>query len=461
MTLSHVTPEGRLAARGWMPAPTLPELLQRDAALFGEALPSGKEGTSARAGASGSGETHFSARAPGARLRDALAQKQIAALPADLRVPCEKAFHGERLDAAEGLRLLQEVELPLLGLLATRAKERFHPRPEATFLIDRNINYTNICRVGCDFCAFYRRGPESDAYVLSNETIHQKIEETIRLGGTSVLMQGGVNPKLKIEYYEELFRSIKERFDLHLHALSVIEIEGIAQVSRLSVPETLARLKAAGLDSIPGAGAEILVDEIRLEQSPVKRHASRWIKVMQEAHRVGLPTTATMMFGALEEPRHIIEHIAKIRDAQDETGGFYSFIMWTFQGEHTELLKKNPELQSATAVDYLKVLAVSRIMMDNIPNIQGSWVTMGPKIGQLSLHYGANDMGSIMIEENVVSAAGTSYSLDRENMIELIRRAGFIPVQRDIYYNVVAREPDLEATPHHQTEMMEETHERA
>jgi cyclic dehypoxanthinyl futalosine synthase len=361
---------------------------------------------------------------------------------AELKSAYLTSYEGKRLSGAQGQKLLDAGDLNILGWLATRAKERFHPGGKVSFLIDRNINYTNICRIGCDFCAFYRRGPESDAYVLPKEQIFKKIEETIELGGTGTLMQGGVNPHLKIEYYEDLFRSIKERYKIHLHALSVIEIEGIAQVSRLTVEETLQRLKTAGLDSIPGAGAEILSDEIRLEQSPVKRHSHRWIKVMQEAHKANLPTTATMMFGALEERKHIIEHILRIRDAQDETQGFYAFILWTFQGENTELAKKNPDLQPTGGVEYLRVLAVSRLMMDNIPNIQGSWVTMGPKIGQISLHYGANDMGSIMIEENVVSAAGTSYTLDRKNMIELIRRSGFTPVQRDTYYNILAEYPE-------------------
>ncbi|MEN9825443.1 MAG: mqnC de-hypoxanthine futalosine cyclase [Pseudomonadota bacterium] len=380
------------------------------------------------------------------RVHDELMVNQIQSTQDPLlKSAYETALAGGRLTGEQGQVLLDSGDLNLLGWLATRAKERFHPTGKVSFLLDRNINYTNICRIGCDFCAFYRRGPESDAYVLPKEEIFKKIEETIELGGTGTLMQGGVNPHLKIEYYEDLFRSIKERYKIHLHALSVIEIEGIAQVSRLTVAETLERLKAAGLDSIPGAGAEILSDEIRLEQSPVKRHSHRWIKVMQEAHKANLPTTATMMFGALEERKHVIEHILRIRDAQDETQGFYAFILWTFQGENTELAKKNPDMQPTSGVEYLRVLAVSRLMMDNIPNIQGSWVTMGPKIGQISLHYGANDMGSIMIEENVVSAAGTSYTLDRKNMIELIRRSGFTPVQRDTYYNILAEYPESPA----------------
>jgi len=380
------------------------------------------------------------------KIHDTLMMTQIEKTQdALLKSAYETALAGGRLSGEQGQALLDSGDLNLLGWLATRAKERFHPQGKVSFLIDRNINYTNICRIGCDFCAFYRRGPEADAYVLPKEEIFKKIEETIELGGTGTLMQGGVNPHLKIEYYEDLFRSIKERYKIHLHALSVIEIEGIAQVSRLTVAETIERLKAAGLDSIPGAGAEILSDEIRLEQSPVKRHSHRWIKVMQEAHKANLPTTATMMFGALEERKHIIEHILRIRDAQDETQGFYAFILWTFQGENTELAKKNPDMQPTSGAEYLRVLAVSRLMMDNIPNIQGSWVTMGPKIGQISLHYGANDMGSIMIEENVVSAAGTSYTLDRKNMIELIRRSGFTPVQRDTYYNILAEYPETPA----------------
>jgi cyclic dehypoxanthinyl futalosine synthase len=407
-------------APGFQEAPTLQEIQQRDAKRSAE-------------------RTVAAHTQPSEKVHDALMVEQIkTTLDPVLKSAYESALAGRRLDADQGLALLQSGNLNVLGWLATRAKERFHPRGEVTFLIDRNINYTNICRIGCDFCAFYRRGHESDSYVLPKETIFKKIEETIELGGTGTLMQGGVNPHLKIEYYEDLFRSIKEKYKIHLHALSVIEIEGIAQVSRLTVAQTLERLKAAGLDSIPGAGAEILADEIRLEQSPVKRHSHRWIKVMQEAHQANLPTTATMMFGALEEPKHIIEHILRIRDAQDETQGFYAFILWTFQGENTELGRKHPELQPTGGVEYLRVLAVSRLMMDNIPSIQGSWVTMGPKIGQISLHYGANDMGSIMIEENVVSAAGTSFALDRKNMIELIQRAGFTAVQRDTYYNHLA-----------------------
>lgn len=371
-----------------------------------------------------------------------LLNERIQAEPsAQLRNAYTKVLRHERLDDADGLLLLTEGDLLTLGGLATAVKARFHPERKATFLIDRNINYTNVCRIGCDFCAFYRRDGESDAYVLRNDVIYEKIAETVALGGTGVLLQGGVNPKLKIEYYEELFRGIKERFKIHLHALSVIEIEGIAKVSRLTLDETLTRLIAAGLDSIPGAGAEILADEIRLSQSPVKRHSHRWIDVMKVAHAHHLPTTATMMFGALEGPEHIIEHILRIRDAQDETKGFYAFIMWTFQGQNTELLKKNPSLRNATAAEYLKVLSISRILMDNIPNIQGSWVTMGPKVGQTSLHFGANDMGSIMIEENVVSAAGTSHTMDRQAMIALIHRAGFDAVQRDTYYNSVREFP--------------------
>jgi cyclic dehypoxanthinyl futalosine synthase len=375
-------------------------------------------------------------------LRDRLLWERIAGTKDEsLNAAYRAAWDGQRISAQDGLLLLTKGDVVTLGGLATRAKERFHPQGTATFLIDRNINYTNVCRIGCDFCAFYRRDGESEAYTLSNEVIFKKIAETVALGGTGVLLQGGVNPKLKIGYYEELFRGIKERFKIHLHALSVIEVEGIARVSRLTLDETLERLMAAGLDSIPGAGAEILADEIRLSQSPVKRHSHRWIDVMKTAHRHGLPTTATMMFGALEGPEHIIEHIDRIRLAQDETGGFYAFIMWTFQGQNTVLLERNPDLRPSTATEYFKVLATSRIMMDNIPNIQGSWVTMGPKVGQASLHFGANDMGSIMIEENVVSAAGTAHQLDRQGMIDLIHRAGFHAVQRDTYYNPVAHHP--------------------
>lgn len=409
--------EKRLAAPGFQEAPTLSELLERDEQRLVK-----------------SAMFKRNQQLPELYSTDRLKVENDP----ELERAYLKAWHGERLNFDDGLVLLNRGELMLLGMLATRAKEKFHPERVASFLIDRNINYTNICRVRCDFCAFYRNPDDADAYVVPKEEIFKKIEETIALDGTGVLMQGGVNPKLKIEYYEDLFRSIKARYKIHLHCLSVIEIEGIARVSQLTVPETLRRLKAAGMDSIPGAGAEILSDEIRLDQSPVKRHAHRWIDVMKEAHKADLNTTATMMFGALEEPKHIIEHILRIRDAQDETHGFYSFIMWTFEGKNTELLKKNPHLKHTTAVEYLKVLALSRLMMDNIPNIQGSSVTMGPKVGQVALHFGANDIGSIMIEENVVSAAGTSYHFSKQGMIDSIRAAGFTPIQRDTYYNTIA-----------------------
>jgi cyclic dehypoxanthinyl futalosine synthase len=415
--LSHIK-----GARGWKNAPTLSKLLmlQND----------WKQGLN-------TAQRNLDSQVP--TLNSELFQLKLGNMdPSLLRTAYEKAWLGHRLNGAEGLELLERGDLHDLGMLATRMKNRFHDNQSATYLLDRNINYTNICRIGCDFCAFYRRDGHEEAYVLPNETIFAKIEETVDLGGTGVLMQGGVNPKLKIEYYETLFQEIKQRFNIHLHALSVIEIEGIAKVSRLSVEETLARLKSAGLDSIPGAGAEILSDEIRLNQSPVKRHSHRWIDVMQMAHKLDLPTTATMMFGALEENKHIIEHIERIRTAQDETGGFYSFIMWTFQGENTDLLKENPNIVKTTAVEYFKVLAVSRLMMDNIPNIQGSWVTMGPKVGQTSLHFGANDMGSIMIEENVVSAAGTAHHLDESMMRQLIESSGFIAQQRDTYYRWIS-----------------------
>ena len=409
----------QLGAPGFAKAPSLTELIERDKIRTERAL------------------ALLSRQADDAHaVRNALLEKTILGEVNEvLRSAYMSAYQGERLTASQGLTLLESGDLLTLGGLASRTKARFHGDGFATYLLDRNINYTNICRIGCDFCAFYRKDNAADAYVLKDEVIYQKIAETISRGGTGVLMQGGVNPHLKIEYYENLFRGIKARFKIHLHALSVIEIEGIAKVSRLSLDETLTRLKDAGLDSIPGAGAEILVDEIRLNQSPVKRHSHRWIDVMKAAHRQDLPTTATMMFGALEEKKHVIEHIMRIRDAQDETHGFYSFIMWTFQGENTELLRENPDLKPTSAADYLKVLAVSRLMMDNIPNIQGSWVTMGPKVGQVALHFGANDMGSIMMEENVVSAAGTSHSMDEKTMIDLIHHSGFTAVQRDTYYN--------------------------
>ena len=295
-----------------------------------------------------------------------------------------------------------------------------------TFIIDRNINYTNICVSGCSFCAFWRTQDNKHNYLLDKRTIFKKIEETIKLGGTQILMQGGLHPALKLNYYTELLKSIKAKFKIHIHSFSPPEIIHIAGVSKLSPREVLQALKESGLDSLPGGGAEILVDRVRNRLSPNKCTSDEWLNVMRESHKLGLRTTATMMFGHIETPKDRIEHLIKIRKLQDETGGFTAFIPWTYQPQNTLLGGI-----ASGGHDYLKTLAISRLMLDNIPNIQASWVTQGHKIGQLALFFGANDLGSIMIEENVVRSAGISYTMTKEEIIRLIKDAGFKPKQRE------------------------------
>jgi cyclic dehypoxanthinyl futalosine synthase len=304
-----------------------------------------------------------------------------------------------------------------------------------TFVVDRNINYTNICVNKCKFCAFYREADSPDAYILSKDEIFKKIEETIAQGGTQILMQGGVHPDLGTEYFEELFRSIKMRYTIHIHSLSPSEISYVAKKEDISIKDALIRLKAAGLDSIPGGGAEILVDRVRKKVSPNKIRWRQWADVMKEAQKLGMPTTATMMFGSLETDKEIIEHLIRIRDIQEETGGFTAFIPWTYQPGNTELGGR-----SATAVEYLKVLALSRIMLDNFQNIQASWVTQGAKIAQVALEFGANDFGSTMIEENVVAAAGITFRMTKQEIVSIIKDAGYTPAQRDTRYNILKRE---------------------
>jgi len=304
-----------------------------------------------------------------------------------------------------------------------------------TFIVDRNINYTNVCVNKCKFCAFYRDVDSPDAYILSRDEIFKKIEETIEQGGTQILMQGGVHPELGIEYFEDLFSSIKSRFTIQIHSLSPAEITFLAQKTDLGITDTLIRLKASGLDSIPGGGAEILVDRVRKKVSPNKIRWRQWADVMREAHKLGMPTSATMMFGSLETKKEILEHLVKLRDIQDETKGFTAFIPWTYQPGNTELGGR-----SATAIEYLKVLALSRIMLDNFDNIQASWVTQGAKIAQVALEFGANDFGSTMIEENVVAAAGISFRMSKQDIVNLIKDAGYVPAQRDTTYKILKRE---------------------
>lgn len=346
-----------------------------------------------------------------------------------------KVTGNERIAPEEGLALLERADLLTLGELASTVKNRLHPERLVTFVVDRNINYTNICVNKCRFCAFYREQGSPDAYILSRDEIFKKIEETIALGGTQILMQGGVHPDLGIEYFEDLFSAIKARFTIQVHSLSPSEITYVARKANLSIPDTLKRLKAVGLDSIPGGGAEILVDRVREQVSPNKIRWRDWMNVMREAHHLGMPTTATMMFGGLETQEEIIQHLVRVRDLQDETHGFTAFIPWTYQPGNTELGGR-----TATAVEYLKTLALSRIMLDNVPNIQASWVTQGAKIAQIALEFGANDFGSTMIEENVVAAAGVTFRMSREEIVNLIKDAGYAAAQRDTIYQIVKRD---------------------
>ncbi len=339
-----------------------------------------------------------------------------------------------RLTEREALELLRSRDLLEVGARAHEVRERLVPGPLATFIVDRNINYTNVCISGCRFCAFHCAPGAPEAYVLPWEVIRQKIQETVDLGGTAIMMQGGLHPDLDIAYFEELFRSIKERFDITIHSLSAPEIVHVAEVSGLTVAETLRRLKAAGLDSLPGGGAEILVDRVREEVAPHKADTQTWLAVMREAHAQGIPSTATMMFGSVETLEDRIEHLRVIRDLQDETGGFRAFIPWSFQSGRTEL---EGSTEAATGVDYLMTLAVSRLYLDNVPHIQASWVTQGLKLGQVALRFGADDLGSTMIEENVVAATGLSVRANRADLVHAIRGAGFTPAQRRTDYSVV------------------------
>ena len=346
-----------------------------------------------------------------------------------------KASRESRLDADEGLALLKNADLLTLGELANSVRKRLHPERLVTFIVDRNINYTNICVNKCTFCAFYREADSPEAYILSKEDIFKKIEETIAQGGTQILMQGGVHPDLGIDYFEDLWSSIKSRFSIQIHSLAPAEIDYLARKADISILDTLKRLKTAGLDSIPGGGAEILVDRVRKKVSPNKIRWRQWAEVMKTAQKLGMPTTATMMFGSLETEKEILEHLVRLRDIQDETRGFTAFIPWTYQPGNTKLGGR-----AATAVEYLKTLALSRIVLDNFDNIQASWVTQGAKIAQVALEFGANDFGSTMIEENVVAAAGVTFRMTRQEIINLITDAGYAPAQRDTRYNVLKRE---------------------
>ncbi|ETD24125.1 dehypoxanthine futalosine cyclase [Helicobacter macacae] len=337
-------------------------------------------------------------------------------------------------------QLMKEATLRELGQEASKVKAELHPSKTTTFIVDRNINYTNICWVDCKFCAFKRKLGQEGEYILSFEEIDKKIEELIAIGGTQILFQGGVHPKLKIDYYENLVSHIAQKFPtITIHGFSAIEINYISKVSHLSIPEVLERLKKAGLSSIPGAGAEILSDRVRDIIAPRKLDSDEWIEVHRQAHKLDIKSTATMMFGSVDNDDDIIEHWRRVRDLQDESGGFRAFILWSFQPDNTPLQKELPHLQKASSNRYLRLLACSRLYLDNVKNIQSSWVTQGSHIGQLALLFGANDLGSTMMEENVVAAAGARNSMNQEEMIALIKDVGENPAKRDTAYNILER----------------------
>ena len=345
---------------------------------------------------------------------------------------------NKRLSVDEAVNLIENTELWELGKMAYEKKLSLHPDKITTFIIDRNINYTNACWVDCKFCAFYRHVNEDDAYVLSFEEIGKKIEELIQIGGTQILFQGGVHPKLKIDWYEDLVEYIAKNYpSITIHGFSAIEIEYIAKISKISTKEVLLRLQKKGLYSIPGAGAEVLSDRVRDIVAPKKCDTATWLRIHKEAHEIGMKTTATMMFGTVETTREIVQHWKFLRDLQDITGGFRAFILWSFQGKNTRLLKEHPEIMKTSSNHYLRLLAVSRLFLDNFKNIQSSWVTQGSYIGQLALKFGANDMGSTMMEENVVKAAGANFRMNADELINLIKDVGEIPAKRNTNYDIL------------------------
>ncbi len=351
-----------------------------------------------------------------------------------LKTILEKAVAGQRLDAYEGLALLESHDLAALAGAADAVTRRLHPESFRTYNIDRNINYTNICTSGCRFCAFSRKQGDPDAYLIETDELYRKIEETIALGGNQILLQGGMHPDLKIDWYESLLRDIKQHFPtLNVHGFSPPEIDYIATVSGLSVREVLERLKQAGLGSLPGGGAEILVDRVRQQVSPCKASADRWLEICRTWHNLGGRGSATMMFGHLESPVDRIEHLDRLRTLQDETHGFTAFICWTFQPANTAL----HEIPKLGSFEYLKMLAVSRLYLDNFTNLQASWVTQGLAVGQLAMRFGANDFGSLMIEENVVAAAGTSFRTTEAEIRRRIEGVGYSPARRDVFYKIL------------------------
>jgi cyclic dehypoxanthinyl futalosine synthase len=363
----------------------------------------------------------------------------------DIQPILDRALAGTRLSTEDCTALLESNDIARIGVAADEVRKRKHPSGIVTYIIDRNINYTNVCNVVCTFCAFYRRPGALDTYVKTREEIYEKIDETIALGGTGVLMQGGLHPDFGIEWYEDLLRDLHGRYpNFQLHCFSPPEIHNLHLISGLDYETILGRLRDAGLNSLPGGGGEILDDEVRQRVS-TKCTTDEWLGVMRAVHRVGLRSTATMMFGIGDSIVHRVRHLDRVRNLQDATGGFTAFIPWTFQRENTALGRRIKEEQ--TGMDYLKMLAASRLFLDNIEHVQSSWLTQGLKLGQVALRFGADDMGSVMIEENVVSAAGAHNEADEKMLRYLIREAGFVPQQRDILYRHVNRDqsPALDA----------------
>jgi cyclic dehypoxanthinyl futalosine synthase len=357
----------------------------------------------------------------------------------------DKAVAGDRLTSEDGLALLQSHDLIAIGKAADAVTKRLHPEPYRTYNIDRNVNYTNACAAVCDFCAFYRPIGHEEVYVLTQEALHQKVQETVDLGGDQILMQGGLHPKLPLEWYEEMLSGLKSAFpQVNIHGFSPPELHHFHKLSKLPLETVLQRLKDAGLGSVPGGGGEILVDRVRKLITRGKVLTDGWLEVNRVWHQIGGKSTCTMMFGHVETLEERIEHLDRLRSLQDETGGFTAFICWTHQPPHEAPWYDNrkdgvdmSKLPEAGAFEYLKTQAIGRLYLDNIPNIQSSWVTQGEKIGQIALSFGANDMGSLMIEENVVSQAGTVYHLSVETLRRCIREAGYIPRQRNVFYDYI------------------------
>ena len=351
---------------------------------------------------------------------------------------------GGRLSFPDAVRLLESRELAAIGRAADAVTRRLHPEPHRTYNIDRNINYTNVCTAVCDFCAFYRAPKHAEGYVLDRDVLLKKIEETVALGGDQILMQGGLHPTLPLEWYEELLQDIKRRFpQVNVHGFSPPEIHHFTKVSKRPLPEVLERLARAGLGSLPGGGGEILVDRVRAAITRGKVMTDDWLEVHRQWHRLGGRSTATMMYGHVETLAERVEHLDRLRELQDETGGFTAFICWSFQPDNTEM----DDIPPAGPFEYLKTQAVARLYLDNFPNIQSSWVTQGRDIGQLALLFGANDMGSLMIEENVVSAAGTVHQLTLDEMKSAISELGWIPRRRNVFYELFEEEPAVPLAP--------------